>query len=219
VTGGVVLGQAVTVPDDTRALLRQLLTATDKQGLFKQMDDSLGSVAPLVAALLALFGIAAAAETGRTVIPEFAERVNKSRGPAQDSLMHEEISKQQEEEPRVPLRKRDPNEIIEPSERINWRAILGLEADVVVWLRSGKRVGGTIEKWYPENAEQNKDHPAAAEAILRLKNAELTVGEASPEPMKFVLIPVADIELIAQSDPSRAAKTDRPRVRVNNPPS
>ena len=61
VTGGVVLGQTPTVPDDTRALLRQLLTSRDRQGVLGQVQDNLGSVGTLIAALLALAGLAAAA--------------------------------------------------------------------------------------------------------------------------------------------------------------
>ena len=60
VTGGVVLGQTPTVPEDTRALLRQLLTARDHHGVLGQLQDNLGSLGPLIAALLALVGLGAA---------------------------------------------------------------------------------------------------------------------------------------------------------------
>lgn len=57
VQGGVVLGSQKILPEDTRALLRQLLTATDRQGFLGEMRTTLGSVEPLVAALLALFAL------------------------------------------------------------------------------------------------------------------------------------------------------------------
>ena len=47
VTGGVALGQTPTVPEDTRALLRQLLTSSDRQGVLGHLQNNLGSVAPL----------------------------------------------------------------------------------------------------------------------------------------------------------------------------
>lgn len=58
VTGGVVLGQTPTVPEETRELLRQLLTARDGSGWLAQLQQDLGSVGSLIAALLALGGLA-----------------------------------------------------------------------------------------------------------------------------------------------------------------
>ena len=43
VTGGVVLGQTEILPEDTRALLRQVLTSTDRSGFLGQLKDALGS--------------------------------------------------------------------------------------------------------------------------------------------------------------------------------
>ncbi len=57
VQGGVILGSQKILPEDTRALLRQLLTSTDRQGFLGEMRTTLGSVEPLVAALLALFAL------------------------------------------------------------------------------------------------------------------------------------------------------------------
>jgi hypothetical protein len=72
VTGGVVLGQVTTVPEDTRALLRQLLTSTDRHDVLSQIQANLGSVGPLVTALLALLALGAATrlapEIGRQVV-------------------------------------------------------------------------------------------------------------------------------------------------------
>jgi hypothetical protein len=50
VTGGVVLGETPTVPEDTRVLLRELLTSTDRQGVAAQVQANLGSVGSLIAA-------------------------------------------------------------------------------------------------------------------------------------------------------------------------
>lgn len=60
VMGGVILGDQKILSEDTRALLRQLLTSTDRQGFLGEMRTTLGSVEPLVAALLALLGLGTA---------------------------------------------------------------------------------------------------------------------------------------------------------------
>jgi hypothetical protein len=63
VQDGIVLGEPNIMPEDTRALLRQLLTSADQQSFLGETRDTLGSVAPLVAALLALFGLGKAVTT------------------------------------------------------------------------------------------------------------------------------------------------------------
>ena len=74
VEGGIVLGQPPVMPEDTRTLLRQLLTSTDRQGFLAQLQANLGSVGPLIAALLALFGLGVA---GR-VAPEIGRQVSQA---------------------------------------------------------------------------------------------------------------------------------------------
>ena len=77
VTGGVVLGQTPTVPEDTRALLRQLLTSRDRQGVLAQVQANLGSVGSLIAALLALVGLATAAAIGGPIVIKHLEQTDK----------------------------------------------------------------------------------------------------------------------------------------------
>ena len=76
-TGGVVLGQTPAVPEDTRALLRQLLTSRDRQGVLAQLQDNLGSVGSLIAALLALVGLGTAAGIAGPIGIELLERNEK----------------------------------------------------------------------------------------------------------------------------------------------
>ena len=74
VTGGVVLGQTPTVPEDTRALLRQLLTTRDGHGVLAQLQDDLGSVGSLIAALLTLVGLATVAGITAPIAIEHRKR-------------------------------------------------------------------------------------------------------------------------------------------------
>lgn len=77
VQGGVVLGSTRILTDSTQALLRQILTSIDRQTLLDQVQADLGSVEPVVAALLALIALGAAAQTGRKVIPEAIQAASK----------------------------------------------------------------------------------------------------------------------------------------------
>ena len=227
VAGGVVLGQAITVPDDTSALLRQLLTARDEQGILKQADDSLGSVAPFIAALLGrCSGAAAVAQTGRKVGPELAVLMGKvptatrasqeflslRAGRALNALkrLRALVTK---EDPSVP--KSNGNQSGDQGSRgpIEWWIFLGRGAKAVVWLRSGIQVEGTIELRHPGNTDQkNGQSRSNAATMLQLKDAELSTGADGRQPMTLVLIPVEDIELMAQRDPDRRIDTNPPTL-------
>ena len=89
VTGGVVLGQTPTVPEDTRALLRQLLTSRDRQGVLAQLQDNLGSVGTLIAALLALAGAATAAGIGGPIVVKHLEGAQQKRADEQKRIEQE----------------------------------------------------------------------------------------------------------------------------------
>lgn len=78
VQGGVVLGSTRIVPDGTQALLRQILTSTDRQTLLGRVQAALGSVEPLVAALLALAGLVVAVQAAKKVIPEAIQAIQKA---------------------------------------------------------------------------------------------------------------------------------------------
>ena len=114
VEGGIVLGSANVLPSDTRDLLRQLLTSTDQQGVLGEIRTNLGSVGPLIAALLALLGLGTAArkapEIGRqaagivdriVVLPTRAEREaeaeRKAREEAERKAREEAERKAREE--------------------------------------------------------------------------------------------------------------------------
>ncbi len=226
VRGGVVLGQTMTVPDDTRALLRQLLTSTDKQGALKQLDATLGSVEPLVGALLALIGAGVAAGTAPKAIPQIVKLTYQMSklvlagfgAAARAALML--ILQAAELIRKILIRVRilkpggksimairDKGEAggtAAPPAGTDWRDALEGNPRVIVWLRSGKRADGILNQWYPTDAGQKKGRGhAAAQTILRLNEVTLTINGARQAPMEFLLIPVADIELIAKSYPDR----------------
>jgi hypothetical protein len=79
VEGGIVLGEPRIMPEETRALLRQLLTSGDQQGFLGEVRNTLGSVGPFIAALVALFGLGKAIETAprQTDVTQLKERLGK----------------------------------------------------------------------------------------------------------------------------------------------
>ena len=61
VQGGVVLGSAGILTEDTHVLLRQILTSTDQQSVLSQIGTNLGLIGSLLVGLLALVGLGTAA--------------------------------------------------------------------------------------------------------------------------------------------------------------
>ena len=62
VDGGIVLGPTEVMPEDTRGVLRQILAATGRSGVFGALQGVVGSLEPLLAAILALLGAGAVSE-------------------------------------------------------------------------------------------------------------------------------------------------------------
>jgi hypothetical protein len=180
VTGGVVLGETLTVPEDTRVLLRQLLTSTDRQGVAAQLQANLGSVGSLIAALLALGGLAAAAWLAG---PELAELKRKEQGPGGGKP------------PKGP-------EGGPVSRESDWLTALGSkDREVIILLRSGRQVTGTIESQFPANSTDA--------TVFRVKKAPLASGGAAAAPAvsppgpdeEYVLVSVREIEMIYFNEP------------------
>jgi hypothetical protein len=229
VSGGVILGQTITVPDDTLALLRQLLTSRNRQGVVAQIQDNLGSVTPVVAALLTLIGLAAADRIGQRLIHPVTTRIEPepTGQPAvagQPAVIGQPAVAGQPAvigQPRVRRPIMGNGNVLRRSGRDGqlatpaggywraalaggyWRTALGDNRKVTVWLRSGTKVAGIVTDWYP--SEQGKD-PADVliNAVVRLAEVTLTREGGQTESVEFVLVSVEDIELIAKAPPNQA---------------
>ena len=204
VTGGVVLGQTPTVPEDTRALLRQLLTARDRQGVLAQVQANLGSVGTLIAALLALFGLAAAARITALIVLPSLERKEQNGGsaPPTDKKIFDRARETIEKafdraKEKIGKAFDRAKEIIVPRiEKSDWLTNLADNQEVTVWLRSGRRVTGVIVEQFPPNG---RDATA-----FRIKNTHpVPDGPAPPQQVswpepkgRYVLVAVKEIELI-----------------------
>jgi hypothetical protein len=192
VTGGVVLGQTPTVPEDTRALLRQLLTSRDGHGVLAQLQENLGSAGALIGALLALAGA-----TTAIVAPVLIEREEKARR-AQDgeykpigiitSIKYTGVFIIKMP-PRIIKILQEVKGVIVGVKQSDWLVGLPAEQKVTIFLRSGRQVSGIIDAQLP---------PKTRDAtVLRVKK------EVSPPgtDLEYALVPVSDIELIEYNAP------------------
>ena len=185
VTGGVVLGETPTVPEDTRVLLRQLLTSTDRQGVAAQLQDNLGSVASLIAALLALGGLAIAAGIAGPEIIKQLELAEQKR-----IIL---LGKPTPPVPKPPVTQppvRKPHRLGRwPVRESDWLTALGSNRKVIIWLRSGRQVVGTIESQFPEKTRDA--------TVFRVKP---TASQPGPDE-EYMLVSVKEIEMIHVNKP------------------
>jgi hypothetical protein len=206
VTGGVVLGQTPTVPEDTRALLRQLLTSRDRHGVLGQLQDNLGSLGPLIAALLALAGLATATgiaapivieRLGRTEQRNRIEELERTEPPPPKPSVKETIVSMS----RSIRGRRDP-------EISDWRFRLSDSQEVTVWLRSGRQVTGTIESQIPVDTRDatvfqikktvslSRSEPSPEASPSRSEPSPGASPPRSEEKYAYVLVSVKEIEQI-----------------------
>jgi hypothetical protein len=217
VTGGVVLGQTPTVPEDTRALLRQLLTSRDQHGVLGQLQDNLGSVGSLIAALLTLVGLATATRIAAPIVIEWLEDAEQKRTEQREriELLHGTTMKPDttSDPPRSGIFASILQGGILPEKVSDWLVGLGenRQVTVTVWLRSGRQVTGTMDSQIPANTRDA--------TVFRIKNASVGPNDwASPQKIspprpegKYVLVSVKDIELIeindSKSEAAQASQT------------
>jgi hypothetical protein len=233
VTGGVVLGETPTVPEDTRALLRQLLTSRDRQGVLAQVQANLGSVGSLIAALLALAGLAAASRIAGPILIERLERYEQKRIENRTTGTDSPGRRGPPGPPGPPGPAGPPGPPGPagppgpPGQGIfvYIRAKLGIgppvtkqsdwlialdndrQATVTIWLRSGRQVTGTIKGQFPDNSRDA--------TVFRITNVSLVTNSADPSrgvspprpAGKDVLVSVKDIELIDINDSVKIGQT------------
>ena len=179
VTGGVVLGQTPTVPEDTRALLRQLLTSTDRQGVAARVQDNLGSLEPLIAALLALVGLGTAARIAAPIVIELLERNETKRLELLERF--ERINSAPIPPGEPPVTPTDPLQ----EKKSDWLIALdGNQEVVTIVLRSDRQVTGTVDRQFPENVPDP--------TVFRIKKPQ----DPAKQEEEYVLVSVKEIEQI-----------------------
>jgi hypothetical protein len=234
VTGGVVLGQTPTVPEDTRVLLRQLLTSRDQLGLIAQVQGDLGGAETLITALLALLAVGvltreapeikeqtvwlireAEPQVGRArdqVVAKVGPQVEKVRhqvekvGPQVEKVRHQVAEAGRQVKDKLPKGKKGKRMNNGPIPAIaDLRIALRDQQLVTIWLRNGWKVTGTTGGQV-SRTEQGNDPTVT---VLRLENVTLEKAAAQIGTADSVLVPIGEIDLIATgfSNPAHRGTT------------
>lgn len=185
VTGGIVLGQTPTVPEDTRVLLRQLISSRDQHGVLGQLQDDLGSAGSLIAALLVLVGLGAAARIAGPMRIEQLQREERT------GRVERVMDGKGEWKKMFENRRGSERETQVPYQQSDWIIALKGHREVTVWLRSGTRVTGVLEEQFPRDARDA--------SVFRVNNAQASPEETDTTRVSrktSFLVPAQDIVLI-----------------------
>lgn len=215
VQGGIALGRARVLPGDTSTLLRQLLTAANRQDFWSQLQADLGTLGSLIAALLALLGLGAATTALALAIRHQVNLLREPGGRAPDARtggrtvvgpLRRIWPRDKSAAPEAPEAQQAPAATEEP----NWfTALEDVERGrVTVVLRSGWQVTGDFKGRHAPGEGQDPANIRAG-TVVRLDNAILELSEMKlaclgeeekprPKDVEFVLVQVGDIELITR---------------------
>ena len=203
VKGGVILGDQKILSEDTRALLRQLLTSTNEQAVLGEIRTNLQLIAPLLAALAGLFAVGMKPEIGEKVV-QFGQKVAETGG--RNIMLGFRIIRIKPP-PKAPVPSAATpsappaaTPAASPPEA-DWLKALGDDRnkDITVWLRNGPKFTGKV------------DDKHSSVTVLRLKDVNLaeleptpdhTEGKSGPSQQADVLVLFEEIRLISVSTPS-----------------
>lgn len=183
VRSGVVLGQTGVLSEDTRNVLRQILTSVDRQGIFDELRTVLGSVEALVAVLLGLAGLGVAAGT----VPHIAEqRAARTRNRTE----------------RRPLMARMPNVFGVGRPETGADRLTDLE---------NKRVTVTVRSGSPVEGEIAGVVELGKVTFIRLENAKAPSDDDAPRERRgVILVPIDAVELLFAAE-EKSSPSDPPR--------
>jgi hypothetical protein len=234
VEGGVILGDQKILSEDTRALLRQLLTSTNEQAVLGEIRTNLQLIAPLLAALAGLFAAGLKPEIGEKVVQlaqSLEETGKKQRIKGRNIMVFGKNKK--EPPPTVPP---EGTPVVSPAgtpvvspagipavslPESDWLKALGddRDQDITVWLRNGPKFTGKV------------DNGHSTVTVLRLTNVKLaeleaqpdqTEGKSGPSQTADVLVLFEEIRLISVSTPpptTSAGKQSAETAQSHNGPT
>jgi hypothetical protein len=183
VKGGVILGDTKILSEDTRALLRQLLTSTNEQAVLSEIRTNLGLIAPLLAALAGLFALGMEPKVGES-IASFGQK-SKVAGQEQQKTGRSIVV--------ASWRNITDRGGGEKTPQSDWLTVLAGNQNVTVWLHDGAKFTGTV------------DYEHHSVTVLRLQNVDLTELDPGLQPpaggpasdQADVLVAFAEIRLIS----------------------
>jgi hypothetical protein len=179
--GGVVLGQTPTVPEETRALLRQLITSRDGHGILAELQDNLGSAQSLIGALVALVGAVATTRAAAPIVTPWIEKIPEiiKGSPAAVKDMTESAEK---------IFIREWRKIVH-EKKSDWLSGLSDKPKATIWLRSGRHVSGTIVAQIPDKTRD-----------AMVFQVEKVSSSSPPAEGEYVLVSVKETERIDSDD-------------------
>jgi hypothetical protein len=217
VTGGIVLGQAPTLPEDTRTLLRQLIYSPDRLEQLVNLTSPLG----LAIAIIGLLGLGVAAAPAAiesvSLMVQVAANINEHAADARKRRTEKRKGDKVTENPDRPS---SPPAGEDDGLRANDDWVLSLRGEeVTIWLRSGPTVTGVVERlqgtvvhserdltkrWSNLLPARPNDNHATEMTVLRISNARLMPGKDGEEQAaELVLVPLGRIELIVERSHAR----------------
>lgn len=207
VTGGIVLGETGILSEDTRALLRQVLTSTGRSGFLGELRSTLQSFEALIAVLLALLGAGVVAQSAPKVVVQLVEgrpimEQAKERFP-RPFKRPEPAKKGAPAEPDQPVA---PAPV--PYSRDDAWTVVPSSRQVTVWLRSGWKITGI------------NDTDDVLPMVLKLNEARFAREgrDKSEHTADMVYVLAEDIELVSVGGGSQAEQP-RQSQGTSVPPS
>jgi hypothetical protein len=198
VTGGIVLGETGILPEDTRALLRQVLTSTGRSGFLGELRSTLQSFEALIPVLLALLGAGIVAQSAPKVVVQLV-----GGRPIMDQA--------KERIPWITSKPKEPHPPEPPpaepySRHEAWTAVPS-SRQVTVWLRSGWRITGI------------NDTDNVPRMVLKLNEARIAREgrDKSEHTADSVYVLADDIELVSVGRGSQAEESRQSEGSVSRP--
>ena len=220
VEGGVVLGSTGIVSEDTRTLLRQVLTIADQQGPLSQLQTSLGLLATIGVGLLPLIGVASAAGAVLLVVaPALASPIiQTSQGAGAGSGEGSDVPTKNGKKRGTKMARRwiffrqplTPAVGVQSSAPAvsDWHRLLILLSSqdhpqyVTIWLGSGWQVAGFVKGLTKLDSQPGQDH-ASAGSLFRVESARVFratddeyMSGSSATPNRTVTVSADEIDFV-----------------------
>src|SRR5262249_53933599 len=179
VQDGIVIGESGILSDDSRTLLRQVLTGPSRPSILGALQTTLGAIETLILAILALLGLKAVAPVAADLGTRFIQRGEYARNQSASGWRGWWPTVRSVLRPKGGDVEKDP-----------WR-VRFKEERVTVWLRSGGSIQGKLRGESPDG-------------LLELTDVTLAdYGDERDRRVATTLVRVEDITLIAQTPEDR----------------
>jgi hypothetical protein len=210
---GIVLGQTGILSEDVRTLLRQVITSSNRKGILGEVRTTLGSLEPVVAALLALLGLGAASRAATELAQERVGRTPPDADSLKDTRPGRNIMAAASA---IGIRRPRPNGIKEEQSRVRPQVDLAEGRAITIRLRSNAWVRGTYAGYADlDTVPMLQVRDGTIEPADRSDEEPVLSASIEDDPGTLILVPIADIALIERFRRlRRQGMQTRPRNRT-----